>query len=87
MIKIVAVLCSLSSPANCHERIVTTSDFADVRHRCATKRDNQFAPSVGGRVHATEETISHFSEGTRANSGGHLIALVARPPKPILTCG
>ena len=30
MIKIIAVLCSLSSPANCCEQIVTTSDFADV---------------------------------------------------------
>ena len=30
MIKIVAVLCSLSSPANCHEQTVTTSDFAEV---------------------------------------------------------
>ena len=30
MIKIVAVLCSLSSTANCHEQIVTTSGFADV---------------------------------------------------------
>ena len=30
MIKITAVLCSFSSPANCHERIVTTSDFAHV---------------------------------------------------------
>jgi hypothetical protein len=30
MIKIIAVLCSLSSPANCHEQTVTTSDFADV---------------------------------------------------------
>ena len=30
MIKIIAVLCSLSSPANCYERFVTTSDFADV---------------------------------------------------------
>jgi hypothetical protein len=29
VIKIIAVLCSLSSPANCHEQIVTTSDFAD----------------------------------------------------------
>ena len=27
---IIAVLCSLSSPVNCHERTVTTSDFADV---------------------------------------------------------
>jgi hypothetical protein len=30
VIKIIAVLCSLSSPATCHEQIVTTSDFADV---------------------------------------------------------
>ena len=30
MIKIIAVLCSLSSPANCHEQVVTTSDFADI---------------------------------------------------------
>ena len=30
MISIIAVLCSLSSPTDCHEQIVTTSDFADV---------------------------------------------------------
>ena len=30
MIVIIAVLCSLSSPANCHEQTVTTSDFGDV---------------------------------------------------------
>jgi hypothetical protein len=30
VIKIIAVLCSLSGPANCREQIVTTSDFADV---------------------------------------------------------
>ena len=30
MIKIIAVLCSLSSPVNCHEKTVTTSDFADI---------------------------------------------------------
>jgi hypothetical protein len=30
MIKVIAVLCNLSSPAICHEQIVTTSDFADV---------------------------------------------------------
>ena len=30
MIKIIAVLCSLASPGNCHEQAVTTSDFADV---------------------------------------------------------
>ena len=30
MIKIIAVLCSLSTPGNCHEQVVTTSDFAEV---------------------------------------------------------
>jgi uncharacterized GH25 family protein len=30
MIKIIAVLCSLSTSADCHEQIVTTSDFEDV---------------------------------------------------------
>lgn len=30
MIKIVALLCSLSSPTDCREQLVTTSDFADV---------------------------------------------------------
>jgi hypothetical protein len=30
VIKIIAVLCSLSSPATCHEQTVTTSDFAGI---------------------------------------------------------
>ncbi|MGY3484751.1 hypothetical protein ACVW1C_002634 [Bradyrhizobium sp. USDA 4011] len=30
MIAIIALLCSLSSPTNCHEQAVTTSDFAEV---------------------------------------------------------
>jgi hypothetical protein len=30
VIKIIAVLCSLSAPANCHEQTVTTSDLADI---------------------------------------------------------
>jgi hypothetical protein len=30
VIKIIAVLCSLASPANCRELTITTSDFADV---------------------------------------------------------
>ncbi|MCP3371901.1 hypothetical protein [Bradyrhizobium cajani] len=30
MIRIIAVLCSLSSPTDCREQVVTTSDFADV---------------------------------------------------------
>jgi len=30
MIKIIAVLCSLASPSNCHEQLVTSSDFAQI---------------------------------------------------------
>ena len=30
MIKIVAVLCYLAAPADCHESVVTTSDFVDL---------------------------------------------------------
>jgi hypothetical protein len=30
VIKIIAVLCSLASPTNCHEQLVTSSDFAEV---------------------------------------------------------
>lgn len=30
MMAIIAVLCSVSFPADCHERTVTISDFADV---------------------------------------------------------
>jgi hypothetical protein len=32
--KIVVVLCSLSSPANCHEQIVTPADFTDRSVEC-----------------------------------------------------
>ena len=30
MIRVIAVICSLSSPENCYEQVVTTSDFADI---------------------------------------------------------
>ncbi|MBR0851912.1 hypothetical protein JQ543_29525 [Bradyrhizobium diazoefficiens] len=30
MIKIIAVLCSLASPTNCHEQLVTSSDFDEI---------------------------------------------------------
>ena len=30
MIKVIAVLCSLASPNNCHEQLVTSSDFAEI---------------------------------------------------------
>jgi len=35
VIKIIAVLCSLAAPADCHEQTVTTSDFDEVSmHSC-----------------------------------------------------
>ena len=43
MIKIIAVLCSLSSPANCHEQTVTTSDFADISMQSCLVGAPQFA--------------------------------------------
>ena len=30
MIKIIATLCSLAQPTNCHEQVITTSDYADL---------------------------------------------------------
>jgi hypothetical protein len=30
MITVIALLCSLASPQDCHEQTVTTSDFADI---------------------------------------------------------
>jgi hypothetical protein len=30
MIQVIAVLCSLASPSQCHEETVTTSDFAQI---------------------------------------------------------
>ena len=43
MIKIVAVLCSLVSPGNCHDQIVTTSDFAEVSMQSCLKGAPQLA--------------------------------------------
>ena len=43
MIKIIAVLCNLASPASCHEQIVTTSDFADVSMQSCLMGAPQFA--------------------------------------------
>jgi hypothetical protein len=43
VIKIIAVLCSLSSPANCHEETVTTSDFAGVSMQSCLMRAPQLA--------------------------------------------
>ncbi len=43
MISIIAVLCSLSAPASCHEQTVTTSEFADVSMQSCLMGAPQFA--------------------------------------------
>ncbi len=43
MIKIIAVLCSLSDPTNCYEQTVTTSDFADISIQSCLMGAPQFA--------------------------------------------
>jgi hypothetical protein len=52
VIKIIAVLCSLSSPANCHEQTVTTSDLADVSMQSCLMGAPQLAEWM--RQHPTE---------------------------------
>ena len=52
MIKIIAALCHLSVPANCHEQTVTTSDFADVSIRRST-----------GAVHHSGTSACDFNIG------------------------
>lgn len=43
MIKIIAVLCNVSSPTNCHEQTVTTADFANVSMQSCLMRAPQLA--------------------------------------------
>lgn len=46
MIKIIAVLCSLASPSNCHEQLVTSSDFAEVSVQSCLMGAPQLADSM-----------------------------------------
>jgi hypothetical protein len=52
VIKIIAVLCSLSAPANCHEQTVTSSDFANVSIQSCMMGAPQLAEWM--RQHAAE---------------------------------
>ena len=54
MIAIIAVLCSLSSPANCHEQTVTTSDFAAVSMQSCLMGAPQLADWMKMNQHPTE---------------------------------
>jgi hypothetical protein len=52
MMATIAVLCSLSSPANCHEQTVTTSGFCVVSMQCRLSGAPQLAQSMN--QHPTE---------------------------------
>jgi hypothetical protein len=43
VIKIIAVLCSLAAPADCHEEAVTTCDFAELSMQSCMMGAPQFA--------------------------------------------
>jgi hypothetical protein len=68
VIKIVAVLCSLSTPADCHEQTVTTSDFADVSIQSCMMGAPQLAAWM--KEHPAERLAGWRCEfGKRASRG------------------
>ena len=64
MIKVIAVLCSLSSPANCHEQTVTTSDFVDVSMQSCLMGAPQLAEWM--KQHPAERLASWRAAATLA---------------------
>ncbi len=71
MIAIVAVLCSLSSPANCHEQTVTTSDFADVSMQSCLMGAPQLADWMN--QHPTERLAAWAACSVRRRVGEHRV--------------
>jgi hypothetical protein len=68
MIAIIAVLCSLSSPANCHEQTVTTSDFVDVSMQSCLMGAPQLADWMN--QHPTERLAAwRYVFGKKDSSG------------------
>ena len=67
MIKIIAVLCSLSSPANCHEQTVTTSDFADVSTQSCLMGAPQLAEWM--KQHPAERQLHHLAVRLQSRRG------------------
>jgi hypothetical protein len=68
MIKIIAVLCSLSSPENCHEQTVTTSDFANISVQSCLMGAPQLADWM--KQHPAERLAAWRCEiGTRERRG------------------
>jgi hypothetical protein len=74
MIAIIAVLCSLSAPANCHEQTVTTSDFADVSMQSCLMGAPQLAD--GMKYHPAER----LQRGAQAGWQGSLGEMSASSP-------
>jgi hypothetical protein len=74
MIAIIAGLCSLSSPADCHDQLVTKSDFADISMQSCLMGAPQLADwdeaasgGAAGRV-----AMRHLvSNSTRTSGHGH----------------
>jgi hypothetical protein len=64
VIKIIAVLCSLTSPTNCHEQTVTTSEFADISMQSCLMGVPQLAEWM--KQHPAERLASW-----RCTSGNH----------------
>jgi hypothetical protein len=68
VIKIIAVLCSFSSPANCHEQAVTTSDFAEVSMQSSLMGAPQLAEWM--KEHPAERLAAwRFEIGKRDGRG------------------
>jgi hypothetical protein len=67
VIKIIAVLCSLSEPANCHEQTVTTSDFADVSMQSCMMGAPQLADWM--KQHPTERLAMALRDGKTGGQG------------------
>jgi hypothetical protein len=77
VIKIIAVLCSLSSPANCRELTVTTSDFADVSMQSCLMGAPQLAewmkqyPAERGKTASSLDSKRTKRSSAQDESGDH----------------
>ena len=63
MIAIIAVLCSLSSPANCHEQTVTISDFANVSMQSCLMGAPQLADWINQHPMSDQRPLKPFLHG------------------------
>jgi hypothetical protein len=69
MIKVIAVLCSLASPQDCHDEVVTTSNFADISMTACLMGAPQLADWM--KEHPAERLAGWRCEfGERAKKAG-----------------